>query len=128
MGTEWRSYPLAALGALDDARQMQDWAARQGFDWPEMAPLWAKLDEEIAELRAAVAQGEQRAVLNELGDVLFTVVNLARRLKVDPGAALQSTNAKFVHRLGTMQLQAGELELLDLETLEQLWQSAKDSG
>ena len=83
---------------LHRAHQLQKRAARVGFDWSDIQDVFAKLEEEIAELKEAVAAKNRKHVLEELGDVLFSVVNIARFVKVDPAYALELTNAKFSRR------------------------------
>jgi ATP diphosphatase len=116
--------------ALTRALKLQKRAARVGFDWGAAAPVLAKLREELGELEAALAEGapESEAEL-ELGDLLFTVVNLARHLRLDPEAALRATNAKFERRFRRIEAlatgqgrAAGELGLAELEAL---WEQAK---
>ena len=87
------------LPALTRAEKLQKRAARVGFDWPSTAPVFDKISEEIAELRAEIDQGAApERVADELGDLLFAVVNLARRLAIDPEQALRGTNRKFERR------------------------------
>ncbi|MBW3566736.1 MAG: nucleoside triphosphate pyrophosphohydrolase [Proteobacteria bacterium] len=87
------------LPALMRAKKLSKRAGRAGFEWPDMEGVFAKIDEELAELREAVAANTDREHINEeLGDFLFTITNLARYLKVDPEAALRGTNAKFERR------------------------------
>lgn len=83
---------------LHRAYQLQKRAARVGFDWPKIDDVYPKLQEEIGELKEAIASGDRSHVIEELGDVLFSVVNLARFVKVDPAYALELTNAKFIRR------------------------------
>ena len=83
---------------LHRAFQLQKRAARVGFDWSDIKDVYAKLDEEIAELKEAAAAGNRKQVVEELGDVLFSVVNIARFVKVDPAYALELSNAKFSRR------------------------------
>ena len=83
---------------LHRAYQLQKRAARVGFDWPKIDDVYPKLQEEIGELQEAIAAGDRSHVVEELGDVLFSVVNLARFVKVDPAYALELTNAKFIRR------------------------------
>lgn len=80
------------------AFKLQKKAAKAGFDWESIDGVWPKIDEELAELREAAASGDQKRIEDELGDLLFSVVNVARHLKVDPGVALTGTNAKFTRR------------------------------
>jgi nucleoside triphosphate diphosphatase len=118
-----------ALPALTRAVKLQKRAARVGFDWTEAGPILAKLREELGELEAAHAAGDPAATEAELGDLLFTVANLARRLDVDPEAALRGTNARFEARFRRMEALAGErgraLKELDLEEQDALWDEAK---
>ena len=88
----------AALPALMRSVKLQRRAARVGFDWPEIGPVLAKIEEEIGELREEVAAGDAARLEDEMGDVLFAVVNLARHLGVDPETALRRSNAKFERR------------------------------
>jgi len=118
-----------ALPALPRAQKLQKRAARVGFDWDGPEGVLDKLDEELAELRAAIAAGEPAAISEELGDLLFTGVNLARQLKVDSEAALRAANAKFEARFSRMedavQAEGGRLEDLDAAALEARWAAAK---
>ncbi len=110
--------------------KLQRRAARVGFDWPDAAPVLAKIEEELGELRVEIAAAAPRARLEgELGDLLFAVVNLGRHLGVDGEAALRQTNAKFERRFRAIEAAlaaAGRtLEDASLEDLEALWQEAK---
>jgi len=115
-----------SLPALVEAEQISSRAAASGFDWESPKDILAKLDEERAELAQAHTSAELE---DELGDILFTVVNLARHLKVDPEQALRRTNAKFRHRFGHIEREltaAGKrLEDASLTEMEALWQTAK---
>ena len=88
-----------ALPALTRALKLQQKAASVGFDWQEAEPILAKIEEEIGELRAALAADDRHAVMDEFGDLIFALVNLGRHLDVDPEAALRGTNDKFRRRL-----------------------------
>jgi ATP diphosphatase len=110
-----------ALPALERAAKLQRRAARVGFDWPDRSGPRAKIDEELAELDAET--GHQR-MLEELGDLLFAVVNLARHLNIEPEAALREANAKFETRFRSIEKTPGFAEL-SLEEKEQLWVAAK---
>ncbi len=116
----------AALPALAQAFAYGDRAARVGFDWPDVEGVVEKIDEEIGELRAAA--GEEARV-QELGDVLFAVVNWARWLDVDPEVALRQSNARFAQRFAQMEAEASrrdtDLSQLSLDELEALWQDSK---
>ncbi|MFL5334074.1 MAG: nucleoside triphosphate pyrophosphohydrolase [Geminicoccaceae bacterium] len=121
-----------AFPALTRALKLQKRAASVGFDWGAAAPILAKVEEEIAELRDAVAADAPVAERElELGDLLFTVVNLARHLGLDPEAALRATNAKFERRFRRMEAEAGATGRrpsdLSLAELEALWNIAKAS-
>jgi tetrapyrrole methylase family protein/MazG family protein len=112
-----------SLPALIQAHSYQERAARVGFDWSEIQGVLDILREEIAELEAAEAD-EQR--FKELGDVLFSVVNLARWYKIDPEAALRETNRKFARRFHYIEQKAGrDLKELSMQDMEALWQAAK---
>tara|TARA_Y100000385_G_scaffold146950_1_gene152552 strand:+ start:135 stop:974 length:840 start_codon:yes stop_codon:yes gene_type:complete len=118
-----------ALPSLSRAQKLQKRAARIGFDWPDADGVWAKVEEELTELREAVSSDSQADIEAELGDVLISVVNLARHLGVDAETAVRGANSRFESRFRLMEQAALEVgaELQD-ETLEQLeirWQSAK---
>lgn len=116
---------------LTIAAKLQEDAAREGFDWTELDPLWDKIAEELGELRETVDQSLERRQ-DELGDLLFVVVNLARHLGVDPAAALAGANAKFNRRYGHVMRHAQTLPALGdpqrLDAMEALWQQAKKLG
>ena len=117
-----------ALPALAEAAKIGSKAAKAGFDWPDWRGLLPKIAEETAELEAeaAAAVPDKAAVESELGDLLFTAVNLARHLKVDPEMALRGTNLKFRQRFAAMERKSGKpLEELAPEELEELWVKAK---
>lgn len=108
------------------ARKLQKRAAGIGFDWPGAEPVLAKLDEELGELRREIDTGAGRDKLeDEFGDVLFVLSNLARKLDIDPGAALRRANAKFERRFRWMEQAVARLEGLDLEQQEALWAQAR---
>lgn len=118
-----------SLPALMRAEKLQKRAAKTGFDWPDTDGPFEKLTEEIVEVREAVAKGVPDAIEDEIGDLLFSVVNLARKLKVDPEAALRRANCKFTQRFNEIESRADpDLESLDLDQMEQLWQAAKRDG
>jgi ATP diphosphatase len=110
-----------ALPALERAAKLQRRAARTGFDWPDTSGPRAKIDEELAELEAETDHDRK---LEELGDLLFAVVNLARHLNIEPEAALREANRKFEHRFRTIEQEPGFVEL-PLEEKEALWVRAK---
>ncbi|CAN5199854.1 nucleoside triphosphate pyrophosphohydrolase [soil metagenome] len=112
-----------ALPALLRAEKLQKRAARTGFDWPDTVGVVAKIHEELDEVAGAATPAEQE---EEIGDLLFAVVNLARHLKVDPEVALRGANAKFERRFRGMEDRAGATFAgLDLEEKEALWQAVK---
>ena len=118
------------LPALTRAGKLQRRAARVGFDWPETLQVFEKIDEEIAEIKEEIENGSDPLRLeDEVGDLLFVAVNLARHLAVDPEAALRRSNAKFERRFRSMEraLLADHAALKDLplEVLEEAWQAAK---
>ena len=117
------------LPALSRAEKLQQRAARAGFDWPEIAPVFDKVHEEIEEVRAELAGDDHQALEDEIGDLLFACVNLARHAGVDPEQALRTANRKFVRRFNYVeQALAGQgrsLDEADLECMEALWNEAK---
>lgn len=121
------------LPALTRAEKLQKRAARGGFDWAETGPVLAKLEEELGELKAEIAGGgSTERLTDEMGDLLFSCVNLARHLKIDPEDSLRGTNAKFERRFRHVEssiLDDGSaLEKVGLDVLEDLWQQAKKRG
>jgi nucleoside triphosphate diphosphatase len=120
----------AALPALLRAEKLQQRAARVRFDWPGVLPVFEKLEEEVGEIKEVIDQGgDPDRLEDEVGDLLFVAVNLARHLKVDPESALRRTNAKFERRFRAMEAKLAEAgaraEDQSLEALEELWQAAK---
>lgn len=112
-----------SLPALTRALKLQKRAARIGFDWPDLAGVRAKINEELDELTAAETAAERE---EELGDLLFTLVNHSRRQGLDPETALRRANAKFERRFQTMErASTAPLDSLGLDALEALWQAAK---
>ena len=116
------------LPALLKAAKLCNRAARVGFDWAEPAEVLDKVHEEIAELKAELG-GDRDRIEDELGDVLFTVASLARKLDIDPEAALRRSNAKFTRRFEAMEAMLARrgqtMAEQDLPTMEALWQEAK---
>jgi MazG family protein len=117
------------LPALHEAYQITSKAARVGFDWPDLAGVLDKLREEAAEIRAAAAAGNPHQVRQEVGDLLFVAVNVARFLGIDPESALHNTNMKFDRRFRRMESQVKktgrELKDISLEEMDRLWEEAK---
>lgn len=104
-------------------------AASVGFDWPDVAGAWSKFDEEVAEWKEAIADGTPEDQLDELGDVLFTLVNLARFLKLSPELAMQQANQKFERRFRHVEASVnkgqGDFSAYSLDELDAFWQEAK---
>lgn len=117
-----------ALPALMRAEKLQKRAARVGFDWPDPKQVVAKITEEAQEIVDAQTIGEpQHRIHEEVGDLLFAVANLARKLGVDPEHALRDTNSKFTNRFHYIEENAqSELAEMTLAEMEDLWQSAKN--
>jgi MazG family protein len=116
-----------ALPALLRADKIQKRAARIGFDWPDARPVFDKLKEEVAELETEFQKPAVRGTLeDEMGDILFAAANLARKLDIDPEAALRHATAKFERRFRRVETLAAEHAVgSDLDSLEALWQQAK---
>lgn len=118
-----------ALPALSRAAKLQKRAAQVGFDWPEALPVVDKVREELGEVLEAMSENDPQAIAEELGDLLFVVVNLARHLKVDPENALRAANGKFERRFRFIEhalRDAGRaIENCTLEELDALWGGAK---
>ena len=118
-----------SMPALLKASRLTEKAARVGFDWRRTDDVFDKLDEEIAELREAVDAGDAAKIEDEIGDLLFTIANIARKVSANPEEALQSTNRKFMRRFESMEKQVHErgqnLDQLTLEEMDRLWDDAK---
>ncbi len=117
------------LPALTRAEKLTRRAARVGFDWPDAARVLDKLDEEVAELRAELDGADPVRLADELGDMLFVLANLARKLKLDPEACLRAANDKFARRFSAVEhrlAQAGQTPAdASLAEMEAAWQAAK---
>jgi ATP diphosphatase len=118
------------LPALTRAIKLQNRAARIGFDWPSLGPVLDKLEEELTELRAEISAGsEHERLVDEFGDVLFVLANVARHLKLDPETALRGANAKFERRFRRIEALLREsgksTEGANLAELDALWDRAK---
>lgn len=117
------------LPALMVAQKLQKRAARHGFDWPSIDPVFEKLQEEILELKEAVAMKETTHIAEELGDVLFVLANLARHLGVDAEACIRGGNRKFRRRFSHIETRVHDmgssLDQENLATLDALWNEAK---
>jgi MazG family protein len=117
-----------ALPALMRAEKLTKRAARINFDWPTPEPVLEKLEEELAELKQARASGDQEHIAEEMGDILFVMANLARKLKVDPEEALRRANAKFTRRFQFIERKLagqGRTGPQPLDDMEALWLEAK---
>lgn len=116
----------ATLPPLTAALKISQRAAQAGFEWPNLDGVWDKFEEELAELKEALDSGDRDHAEAELGDLLFSLVNIARWCQLDPVAALQGTNDRFVARFQKVEAAAGQpLDRLGIEALEKLWQQAK---
>ena len=111
--------------AMTEAKKLGAKAATVGFDWPDAAGLIDKLREETAELEVEIRSGSEQQKFDELGDLLFTAVNLARHLKIEPEFALRTANAKFRARFTRMELASGTLADRPADELDELWRAAK---
>lgn len=121
----------AALPALLKAGRLGAKAARIGFDWERPIDVMDKADEEVAELRRAVAAGDRLAAREELGDLIFALAMLARKMEIDPETSLEQANLKFRRRFGWVESELARRgvnpEQAGLELLEELWRRAKDA-
>jgi MazG family protein len=120
-----------ALPALMRAQKVQNKVARVNFDWSDLGPVLAKVDEELAETRAAISSGDEEAISDELGDLLFAVVNLARKSNLHAETTLQAATDKFVARFHQLEdelrAQGKELGEVGLEELDAIWEYVKKS-
>lgn len=121
-----------ALPALSRAQKLQKRASQAGFDWSATAPVIDKIAEELEEVREAVAVGDESAVAEEMGDLFFALVNLARHLQVDAETALRQGNDKFERRFRYIEQRLAEsaesVPAVSLQRLDQLWEQAKAQG
>jgi ATP diphosphatase len=122
----------AGVPALTRAYELQKKVATVGFDWREPAPVVDKIREETGEIEAALASGERGKIAEEIGDLMFTAINLARVSGIDPESALRATNAKFERRFAYVEkrivAQSRKLEDVSLEEMDKLWDEAKANG
>ncbi len=118
-----------ALPALKRAGKLTKRAARVGFDWPDVDEVFDKLDEELNELKDAMKSGDQAHITEEMGDLLFVLANLARKVGVEPENALRDANAKFERRFRyieqNIEKKAASIEEATLDEMESLWLEAK---
>jgi tetrapyrrole methylase family protein/MazG family protein len=117
------------LPAAMQAQKLQKKAARIGFDWPDTQGPIEKISEELAELTTAIQEGDIQSIHAEFGDLLFSIINVGRKLQIDCEEALQSTNKKFRQRFSDMEREASDqerpLHTLSLDQLNTLWDNAK---
>ncbi|MBC6480310.1 MAG: nucleoside triphosphate pyrophosphohydrolase [Hormoscilla sp. GM7CHS1pb] len=124
--TDKLSRYASTLPPLMGAMKMSQKAAAAGFEWENVRGVWDKFEEELAEFKYALEHEEKAQQQAELGDLLFTIINIARWHELDPSAGLQLTNQRFVTRLRKMEeLASGSLSEYSLDELEELWQQAK---
>ncbi len=118
-----------ALPAMVKAFRVGEKAAATGFDWEHREDVWDKVREEAAELKVEISAGDREKATDELGDLFFALINAARLYGIDPEAALERTNRKFISRFGHMEARAEEqgrtLGGMTLAEMEELWQEAK---
>ncbi len=118
-----------ALPGLARAQKLQKKAAKQGFDWDKIEDVFAKLDEEVEEFKEAFRENDTPHMSEEMGDLLFVMVNIARFKKIDAEEALRCTNNKFIHRFQHIEQEVARrgktLRETSLEKMEQYWQDAK---
>lgn len=118
-----------SLPAMVKAYRMQEKTAKVGFEWDETAQVWDKVKEEIEELQEAVKLADQEKMEEEFGDVLFSLVNYARFIQVDPEAALERVNLKFKRRFEFIENHADKpLNEMGLDAMDLLWDEAKKQG
>lgn len=118
-----------AMPANEEALKIQQKASKVGFDWNDPLLVLDKMEEEIAELRAEISSGNKEKIADEMGDMMFVLVNLARHLKVNPEMALRGTNAKFRKRFSYIEQklasESSDIKSASLEQMEKLWVEAK---
>lgn len=121
-----------ALPAVIKATRMQEKVKQVGFEWEKKEDVWKKVEEEIAELKEAIDLNKPESIEDEFGDVLFSLINYARFLKIDAEAALEKTNQKFLKRFQLMELAANEkgenLANMNLEEMDLIWNEVKNQN
>ncbi len=119
----------ASLPAMIKATRIQEKAKQVGFEWDNKEDVWKKVEEEISELHEAIAEADQKHVEEEFGDVLFSLINYARFLKIDAEGVLEKTNVKFINRFKQMESLANEsgknLADMTLAEMDELWNEVK---
>ncbi len=123
----------SSLPALIKAYRIQDKARGVGFDWESPEDVWTKVEEELGELREAISAGSPEEIEGEFGDFLFSVINAARKYKVNPDNALEATNRKFIRRFTYVEQRSKELGFSSLKEMtlgqmDELWDEAKAHG
>lgn len=123
----------SSLPSLIKAYRIQDKARGVGFDWEQPEDVWDKVEEELSELREAIASGVKEEIDAEFGDFLFSIINAARKYKVNPDDALEATNRKFIRRFTYIELKSKELGFQSLKEMtlgqmDELWNEAKAQG
>ena len=114
--------------ALSGAMTISRKAAKAGFEWEDIAGVWSKVNEELEELKDAICSGDKAHAQEELGDVLFTLVNVARWCELSPEEGLAGTNQRFLDRFSRVEAALdGDLEGQSIQKLEELWQQAKQA-
>ena len=119
----------AALPSIVKATRLQEKAKQVGFEWDNREQVWEKVEEEIGEMKEAIAEGDYEKIQDEFGDVLFSLVNYARFLRIDAENALERTNKKFIDRFNSMEKQAlaegKPLSEMSLGEMDAIWNSIK---
>ncbi len=119
------------LPGLSRAQKLQKKAAKNGFDWDQISSVFDKLDEEVAEFKNAILSGKEKDMTEELGDIFFVLVNIAKFKKIDAEEALRATNNKFIKRFQHIEVEVAKrgktLKETPLEELEKFWQDAKSA-
>jgi len=114
------------------AYELQKKAAKVGFDWNDVEPIWQKVEEEMAEFRAETSSGRRAELVSEFGDVLFALINLARYYGIQPEEALQMANDKFTRRFAYIEEQVRKsgrpITSFSLAELDRFWEEAKENG
>lgn len=118
-----------SLPALVKATRIQEKARQVGFEWHDVKEVWDKVEEEMQELQQAVTSGNQNHIEEEFGDLMFSLINYARFLKIDAEGALEQTNKKFIHRFQQMETMAASvgklLHEMSLEEMDAIWNEIK---
>jgi XTP/dITP diphosphohydrolase len=121
----------SSMPAMIKANRIQEMVRGVGFDWEKKEQIWEKVLEEIMELKKEIDQGTQSDIESELGDVMFSLINAARLYGIDPEAALEKTNRKFIRRFNYLEKQTISkgisLHNMSLEEMNVIWEEAKKS-